>query len=88
MGIDALGNIFVNDSGNNFIRMISPNGVVSTLINGSCRQDLRYPNQQYSDLTMKRVICLKKWIKVSGEPSDHLVTVNYDICTQHITDCK
>lgn len=37
MGIDVLGNIFVYDRGNHFIRMISPNGLVSTLINGACR---------------------------------------------------
>ncbi|CAD8151053.1 unnamed protein product [Paramecium pentaurelia] len=42
MGIDVLGNIFVNDFNNHFIRMITLDGYVNTLISGSCRQDVRY----------------------------------------------
>mgnify|MGYP003614003488 CR=1 FL=1 len=37
MGIDVLGNIFVNDFDNHFIWIISPDGYVKTLISGSCR---------------------------------------------------
>lgn len=37
MGIDVLGNIFVNDFNNHFIRMITLDGYVNTLISGSCR---------------------------------------------------
>lgn len=66
MGIDVLGNIFVNDFDNHFIRIISPDGYVKTLISGSCRLDVRYDDLVLGDLKMKRVICLKNWIKTSG----------------------
>ncbi|CAK62349.1 unnamed protein product (macronuclear) [Paramecium tetraurelia] len=80
MGIDVLGNIFVNDFNNHFIRMITLDGYVNTLISGSCRQDVRYQDIQFDKLNLKRVICLKTWIKTSGQPSDHLVVllmINY-----------
>lgn len=43
MGIDVLGNLFIYDLGNRFMRKIDPAGLVYTLINGACREDLRFP---------------------------------------------
>lgn len=42
MGIDVLGNLFIYDLGNRFMRKIDPKGVVTTLINGACREDKRF----------------------------------------------
>jgi hypothetical protein len=36
-GIDVLGNLFVHDQGNNYMRIISPDGYVKTLLGGACR---------------------------------------------------
>jgi secreted PhoX family phosphatase len=36
IGIDDDGNLFVYDSGNNYMRMIRPDGYVVTFINGAC----------------------------------------------------
>lgn len=47
MGIDLLGNIFVYDEGNKYIRMIDPNGTVITLLNGACQEDVRKPIVNY-----------------------------------------
>ena len=36
IGIDSYGNIYVYDSGNKYMRFISPDGYVKTLIQGAC----------------------------------------------------
>ncbi len=35
LGVDDDGNLFVFDSGNNYMRMIRPNGYVVTMVNGA-----------------------------------------------------
>lgn len=89
MGIDSIGNLFVYDSGNKYMRLIQPDGIVYTLLNGACRQDIRFSPIFYQTLQIRKLICLKNWIKLSGEPSEHILTQDDDmtICSNHFTLC-
>ena len=89
LGIDSYGNIYVLDSGNKYMRIISPDGYVRTLIQGACfeykfgediENNFRYKN--------KYLLCLKKWIKNSGEPTEHIYYSNdEDYCFENIVNC-
>ena len=48
LGVDKMGQLFIYDSGNNYIRMLDNKGVMHTLIKGACRQDLRLPIINYT----------------------------------------
>lgn len=61
---------------------------MKTLINGACREDTRYESLIFQSLVIRRVICLKAWIKTSGEPMEHLVFEDYNnVCPDHYLDC-
>ena len=40
VGVDAEGVVFVLDAGNKYIRMITTDGYMRTLIQGACKEDL------------------------------------------------
>ena len=89
VGVDTLGNIFVMDSGNKYIRMISTKGRMYTLIQGACFATGRV--RAVTSIEIPEAICYRSWIKTSGEPSSHIyVETNIDnstICVKHITQC-
>lgn len=90
IGIDSYGNIYVYDSGNRYIRFISPDGYVHTLIHGACfeyknginiENDFNYKSEQ--------LLCFRKWIKNSGEPIEHIYYHNNEeYCYENIVNCK
>jgi len=92
VGVDEEGNVFVMDSGNNYIRMINASdGYMSTLINGACFATNRF--KPAGTVNIYESLCYKKWIKTSGEPSAHIYIEessggSADLCTEHITQCK
>ena len=90
IGIDSYGNIYVYDSGNRYIRLISPDGYVHTLIHGACF-DYKYGiyienNYKYKN---EYLLCFRNWIKNSGEPKDHIYySSNEEYCYDNIVNCK
>jgi len=74
MGIDALGNIFVVDANNNYIRMIDTQGAVHTMLNGACRAAYNIQPEIMNGLNVTSVSCYRNWIKTSGQPSQHIWT--------------
>ena len=82
IGIDEDGYLYVLDTGNRYIRMIDPTGYVSTLINGACF------DYKLNTGKNEALICLRKWIKTSGEPSEHIVSQNVEFsCTDNTIEC-
>ncbi|CAI2372390.1 unnamed protein product [Moneuplotes crassus] len=72
VSLNAEGNIFVFDDGNNYVRMMDLTGIVYTLYQGAC--DLaynEYPPEIPFDLKLKTLICYKDWKKVYGKPDGH-----------------
>lgn len=55
IGVDALGTVFFNDSGNVYLRIIDTDGNVKTLLNGACRDDVRYNPLEYQTLLVHKV---------------------------------
>ena len=57
--------------------MVNPaTKIMYTMIHGSCHIDHRTSLPKIRvpfDLELKPMICFKKWIKTTGNPSDHLV---------------
>lgn len=64
LGVDIFGNVFVYDSGNQYIRMIKKNGCVLTLVPGACRRDFRYVSQNLPKFGLKNevVTCYREWM--------------------------
>ncbi len=60
LGIDQDGNLFVNDSGNKYMRMITPEGYVHTLINGACFEYkmIMVPKNKFN-INSSYLLCLK-----------------------------
>ena len=90
IGIDNLGNLYVYDSGNNYMRMIDYNGNVSTFIQGACfeykMEDNIKNNYGYNH---KRLLCFKNWIKTYGEPSNHIYKDSEETtCYENIVFCS
>ena len=88
IGIDSYGNIYVYDTGNNYMRYISPDGYVQTLIQGACFEykfGINIENE-YNYHT-QYLICFKKWIKTSGEPSEHIYNEE-EYCYDNIVNCQ
>jgi hypothetical protein len=56
IGIDDDGNLFVLDTGNNYMRLIDPQGYVHTLIQGACFEYKLYEKANNRVMTL---LCLK-----------------------------
>ena len=90
IGIDSYGNIYVYDAGNKYMRYISPDGYVHTLIQGACfeyklginiENDYKYKTQY--------LLCFRKWIKKTGEPKEHIYYANdEEYCYDNIVNCQ
>ena len=64
VALDAQGNMFIYDGGNDAIRMVTISGTMVTLIGGGCRQDKTMPTIDIPfDLTLRGMVCYKTWIK-------------------------
>lgn len=91
IGIDDEGNIFINDSGNNYIRIVDRSGFMKTLINGAC---FEYENifnpTNYFKYNTKYVLCFKSWIKTYGIPLEHIYDEIKDqsVCKLHASLCN
>ena len=89
IGIDSYGNIYVYDSGNRYMRYISPDGYVHTLIHGACLEyNLGEVVKNKYNYQNTQLLCFRKWIKNSGEPSEHIYTSNNEnYCFDNIVNC-
>ena len=89
IGIDSYGNIYVYDSGNKYMRLISPDGYVKTLIQGACFEYRLGPNMEnIFKYKNEYLLCFKNWIKNSGEPSEHIYYSNEEeYCYDNIVNC-
>ena len=89
IGVDTYGNLYVYDSGNRYMRIISPDGYVNTLINGACLEyKLGEPVKNKFNYQNIQLLCFRKWIKNSGEPSEHIyVSNNEQFCYENIVNC-
>ena len=90
IGIDKMGNLFVYDSGNNYMRMIYTNGTVYTLIQGACFE-YKMEDNIVNDYGYKhiRLLCFKNWIKTYGEPSEHIYKSSEETtCFDNIVYCS
>jgi hypothetical protein len=89
LGIDDYGNLFVNDNGNNYMRMVTTDGHVHTLINGACFEYKLMPLLQNKfGRQMQTMLCFKKWIKKDGKPSEHKYEKKEeDICYLNAAMC-
>ena len=70
------------------MRIISPDGYVQTLIQGACFEykfGINIENE-YNYHT-QYLICFKKWIKTSGEPSEHIYNEE-EYCYDNIVNCQ
>ena len=89
IGIDSYGNLYVYDAGNRYIRLISPDGYVKTLIQGACfgyklGEDIEN-NYNYKS---QYLLCFRKWIKTSGQPLEHIYYSNEEeYCYENIVNC-
>jgi hypothetical protein len=74
---DSNGTIYIYDSGNRYIRMVDPaTKIMYTMIHGSCHLDYTtsLPKKRVPfGLELRPMICFKKWIKTTGDPTEHLV---------------
>ena len=70
LGVDLYGNVFVFDSGNQYIRLIKTNGCVVTLVPGACRRDFRFDSKVIPGRSLKNdyVTCYREWMNsTSGD---------------------
>ena len=89
IGIDSYGNIYVYDSGNKYMRLITPEGYAFTLIHGACF-DYKFGLNIENIFNYKTeyLLCFKKWIKNSGEPSEHIYhSISEELCYDNIVNC-
>ena len=62
IGMDKIGNMFIYDQGNKKFRMLDTDGVMHTLEDGACREDLTMPPLEIPfDLQIRGTVCYKKW---------------------------
>lgn len=89
IGIDSYGNIYVFDSGNKYMRFISPDGYVHTFIHGACQDyKLGIGVENIYKYKSQYLLCFRKWIKNSGEPSEHIYYSNDEkYCFDNIVNC-
>ena len=89
IGIDDIGNLYVYDAGNNYMRMIDTTGYVHTLIQGSCFEYLmgEKPETPFN-VNSVDLLCFRKWIKTEGKPSEHIYDKEKgEVCYDHIVKC-
>jgi len=67
LGVDLEGNVFVFDSGNNYIRLIETSGCVVTLVPGACRRDFRFDSKIIPGTGLKNdiVTCYREWMNTT-----------------------
>ena len=98
------GTLFINDSGNNYIRMVNlTTQYMVTLLGGACRDAVNItgnytaPDYNYQDsvfyfqgLNVHTIVCVTGMVKTEGEPSGHIFNPeNYpQPCVEHITLCE
>jgi len=89
IGIDEDGNVYVFDSGNKYMRMITPEGAVSTLVNGACFEYLmNEPLLNSFGVRPSYLLCYRKWIKTYGKPDEHLYIDTFgNICYKTYAEC-
>jgi hypothetical protein len=89
IGIDSYGNIYVYDAGNKYMRYISPDGYVHTLIQGACFEyKLGINVENEFNYITQNLLCFRKWIKRSGEPTEHIYySNNEEYCYDNIVNC-
>lgn len=79
VGVDAEGFLFIFDQGNDgYIRMVEPYPpyLMHTLTQGACMEDRTViPPKIPFQLKLRPMLCYRKWIKTSGLPDEHLVTL-------------
>ena len=83
MGVDAEGYVFIFDSGNyGYVRMVEPYPpyLMTTLTLGACMEDLTVvPPKIPFQLKLRPMLCFRNWIKTSGIPSNHIVTIKISV---------
>lgn len=98
------GTLFINDKGNNYIRIVDiETGYMKTLWGGACRDSTEIDgswNKPEYNVTFSKfyvnngsihtMVCDIKLVKNSGEPSEHIFdSSDYeDPCSMHITLCQ
>lgn len=91
IGIDNEGNIYINDTGNKYMRIVDTNGYMKTLINGACfeYENVFNPNNFFKYST-KYILCFKSWIKTYGLPLEHIYDEIKDqsVCKLHASLCN
>ncbi|OMJ80466.1 hypothetical protein SteCoe_19269 [Stentor coeruleus] len=100
----ANGTLFINDSGNNYIRIVDiATGYMKTLWGGACR-DANNIASSYSEPeydvknsvfyndngSIHTMVCDLSLIKTTGKPEEHIFDINdyKDPCFMHITLCE
>ena len=89
LGIDSVGNLYVYDAGNRYIRLISPEGYVKTLVQGACFE-YKFGEDIKNSYNYKGqyLLCFKNWTKTSGEPIEHIYYSNdEEYCYENIVNC-
>ena len=62
IGVDAEGNLFIYDAGNQLIRLMDTTGFMHTMIDGACRLDRNMPTPKIPfDLILRGTVCYKNW---------------------------
>lgn len=89
LGIDDDGNLYVYDSGNRYIRLITTDGYVTTLINGACfGYNLMDSSPNSFSVNNQYILCLKNWVKTSGLPSGHILAKTQTVtCNKLSVEC-
>lgn len=99
----ANGTLFINDKGNNYVRIVDlETGYMRTLWGGACRDtkqiDGTWPAAEY-DVKLSKffvdngsihmMVCDLTLIKESGKPDEHIFDINdyQEPCAMHITLC-
>mmetsp|Transcript_24676 Transcript_24676/g.38386 ORF Transcript_24676/g.38386 Transcript_24676/m.38386 type:complete len:241 (+) Transcript_24676:734-1456(+) len=80
VGTDHNGTLYIYDSGNQYIRVVNASTkIMRTMIHGSCKLDYMTSTPKNNpvpfQLELKPMICFTTWIKTSGAPENHLVTL-------------
>lgn len=90
IGIDDYGNVYVYDSGNSYMRVIYPSGVVATMLNGACYQYTMKDNiKNKFGFKSTTLLCFKNWIKTYGKPNEHIYIAGEDnTCYDNIVKCS